>query len=418
MEKRLPAGAWTIVGLLWVVVSLNFINRVMLTTMHDSLSSSFQLTETQFGLLTAVFLWTYGLASPLAGFIADRFGRSRAIILSLFVWSLLTAVTVEVRNFHQLLILRATVGACEACYLPASLALIAGYHPGPTRSLATGINLTGMIIGSMIGGYAGRAAELYSWKAVVLWVGLAGVAYCVPLLVTLRDVPVMQREEVEQAGSPTPLWAALAELFRRNTFIGLMVYWALLGAASWMINGWTPVFLQETFHISQGRAGSAAHNYPSVAALAGMVLGGAWADKWSQHNSRGRLFVPAIGLWAMVPCMFLITHGSTLGVAVLGIVVFGITSGLTNSNMMPILCMSCGPQYRATAYGIINMAATIAGGLGVYVTGLLKDSGVSLGSILGLDKYLFAAGGIILVAMARRVPAIGSAAQPALRKPC
>jgi MFS family permease len=79
----------------------------------------------------------------LAGFLADRFNRSRVVVGSLLLWSLVTSLTGQARTFHQLLATRALMGIREAACIPAALALIAVYHRGPTRSLATGIHETG-----------------------------------------------------------------------------------------------------------------------------------------------------------------------------------------------------------------------------------------------------------------------------------
>ena len=92
------------------------------------------MSDAQFGLLTSVFLWVYGLFSPLAGFLADRFSRSRVIFISLLLWSTVTWLTGYSTTFGQLLASRVLMGITEACYIPASLALIVDYHRGTTRS--------------------------------------------------------------------------------------------------------------------------------------------------------------------------------------------------------------------------------------------------------------------------------------------
>ena len=51
------------------------------------------MTEAQFGLLTTAFLMVYAVLSPFAGFLADRFNRSRVIIVSLLAWSFVTWLT-------------------------------------------------------------------------------------------------------------------------------------------------------------------------------------------------------------------------------------------------------------------------------------------------------------------------------------
>ena len=69
--------AWVIVGVLWVIALLNYLDRLMITAMRDALKADIAMTDAQFGLLTSVFLWVYGFFSPLGGYLADRFGRSR-----------------------------------------------------------------------------------------------------------------------------------------------------------------------------------------------------------------------------------------------------------------------------------------------------------------------------------------------------
>ena len=150
LDSKLPARAWLVVGLLWAVGLLNYLDRVIVTTMRGSLVEAIPMTDAQFGLLTSVFLWVYGVLSPFAGFLADRFNRSRVILISLFAWSVITWFTAHATTFNELLITRALMGVSEACYIPAALALIADYHRGTTRSLATGVHMSGIMVGSCV----------------------------------------------------------------------------------------------------------------------------------------------------------------------------------------------------------------------------------------------------------------------------
>ena len=65
---------WIVVGLLWFVALLNYMDRQMLSTMKDAMQIDIieLQSATNFGRLMAVFLWIYGLMSPMAGIIADR----------------------------------------------------------------------------------------------------------------------------------------------------------------------------------------------------------------------------------------------------------------------------------------------------------------------------------------------------------
>lgn len=378
-DPTLPPRAWLIVGLLWVVGCLNYLDRVMITTMRGSLKESIPMTEAQFGLLTTAFLVVYAVLSPFAGYLADRFNRSRVIIGSLFVWSLITWLTAHARTYEQLLATRLLMGISEACFLPAALALVADYHRGSTRSLATGILLGGVMIGGAMGGLGGWIAERHHWSLAFSLFGLVGVGFAVVLLALLRDAP--QRAGATAIAAAIPgvrLGAAIRSLFGSRSFILAFVYWGLLGVAAWMVVGWMPTYLQEQFKLAQGEAGLIATVYVNVASLIGLAVGGAWSDRWGRTNRRACLHVTAIGLALSVPAILLVSTTSVLPVAIAGLVLYGLTIAFASAEMMPILCLILDPRYIATGFGVLNLFACTVGGLTTYAGGALRDARIDV----------------------------------------
>ena len=116
---------WIVVGLLWFVALLNYLDRQMLSTMKSAMMDDIpELAKAEnFGLLMAIFLWIYALMSPVSGIIADRFNRKRIIIASLFIWSGVTMAMGYASTFNQIYILRGIMGFSEAFYIPAALSL-------------------------------------------------------------------------------------------------------------------------------------------------------------------------------------------------------------------------------------------------------------------------------------------------------
>ena len=114
---------WVVVGLLWGVALLNYMDRQMLSTMKDAMMIDITELESaaNFGRLMAVFLWIYGFMSPVAGMIADRVNRKWLIVGSLFVWSFITLMMGYCTTFNQIYFLRALMGVSEALYIPAGL---------------------------------------------------------------------------------------------------------------------------------------------------------------------------------------------------------------------------------------------------------------------------------------------------------
>ena len=377
-EGRPALYAWLVVVMLCLVGCLNYLDRMMITTMRSSIVAAIPMSETQFGLLTSVFLWVYGLLSPVAGFLADRFSRSKVIIISLLVWSLVTWLTSQAVTFQQLLATRALMGISEACYIPAALALIMDYHPEKTKSLATGIHMGGVMFGQSLGFIGGWLAENHSWNFAFKVFGGFGIVYAMVLALTLRDSQSAIQKSTGGINKPAGFAGAIRKLFRTRSYLFAILYWGLISIVGWLVVAWLPTYFKEHFALSQSMAGVYSTGYFHSASLAGVLLGGFLADRWSRHNPRARVLVPLYGLLIGAPAIFLASNTAVLSVAIGCFMLYALTRTFTDANMMPILSMIVDARYRATAYGILNMFSCIVGGLGIYAGGMLRDADVAL----------------------------------------
>jgi predicted MFS family arabinose efflux permease len=379
ISHQLPKGAWLTVFLLFFVGTLNYLDRMMIATMRESIVSAIPMTDAQFGLLTSVFLWVYALCSPFAGFIADRFTKSRIIIGSLFVWSGVTWLTGQATTYNELLVSRALMGISEAFYIPAALSLIIDYHQGRTQSLATGMHMVGVMVGQSLGFIGGWIAEEYLWSHVFNVFGIIGILYSVFLIFTLKEPPAdFVKSPAEKEKSSVRLLEAMMALFGKRSFVYLLCFWGMMGIVSWLVMAWLPTYYKEQFHLSQKMAGVYATLYMYLPSIIGLLLGGSLADQWSKTSPYSRISVPIIGLSVAAPCIFLASNSPILFMAVIFFMVYSLTRMPVDSNLMPVLCMVVDGRYRATGYGLMNMFATCIAGVGVYATGVLRDSQIDL----------------------------------------
>lgn len=376
LSARFPMfRPWLIVALLAVVACLNYLDRVMLTTMRGSIIAAIPMSDAQFGLLTSAFLWMYALASPIGGYLADRLNRSTVIIGSLFLWSAVTWLTAHATSFNELLLTRLLMGLSEACYIPAALALITDYHRGTTRSLATGIHMVGISVGQGLGGLGGLLAERHGWAFPFSVFGLIGVVYAVVLLLTLRDQP----KTTETAGEARVAFGeALRSLFKSRAYILCLLFWALGAISTWAVLGWLPTLLAERFQLSQGAAGLSATGYLQPATWLGLVAGGMLSDFFSRRNARGRIYITIVGLLIAAPSIFLGANSHIFWAAIMGFMLWSFGTAFVNANMMPILCLVVDARYRATGYGVLNLCSCIVGGLAIYLGGALRDAHISV----------------------------------------
>lgn len=381
--------AWLVVGLLWPVALLNYLDRQMIASMKVSVMGDIKDigSEENWGHMLASFKWVYAVFSPIGGYVADRFSRKLTICGSLFVWSLITWLTGHVGSFQELYWARTAMGISEAFYIPAALAMIADYHTGSTRSRAVGVHQMGIYCGVMIGGFAGFVADApnLGWRFMFDFTGLAGVLYAVPLLFLLRDVP--RQPGAAAAASKPSAGRATSELLTNFSFILLVLYFTLPALAAWVVRDWMPAILQKAFNISQGVAGVSASLYWQAAALLSAILGGWLADRWMQRTLRGRIYVSALGMMLIIPAMFGVGNAPALNsfaLAVAALILFGIGWGFFDCNNMPILSQIARPEVRATGYGIMNFVSMLCGGVADWGFGAMTDRGVPLNLIFGV----------------------------------
>lgn len=371
---------WIVVGLLWVVALLNYMDRQMLSTMQDAMKADIvELNKAEaFGALMAIFLWIYGFMSPVAGIIADRLNRKWLVVGSLFVWSAVTFLMGYANTFHELYWLRAVMGISEALYIPSALSLIADWHQGKSRSLAIGVHMTGLYVGQAIGGFGATIAAMFSWHSTFHWFGIIGIIYSLILMLALRENPIHAIEEknsVDTGGKRPSLLSGLSILFSTWAFWIILFYFAAPSLPGWATKNWLPTLFAESLGVPMSEAGPISTITIAVSSFIGVIVGGLLSDRWVQKNIRGRVYTGAIGLGLTVPALLLLGFGHSF-VAVVGAgLLFGVGFGIFDANNMPILCQFVSAKHRGTAYGIMNMTGVFAGAAVTELLGKWTDGG-------------------------------------------
>ena len=210
---------WLVVALLWGVALLNYLDRQMLSTMRPAIQIDIPELHSaeNFGILMAIFLWIYGLMSPVSGVIADKINRKWLIVISLFVWSFVTYLMGFTSSFIELKWLRGIMGVSEAVYIPAALSLIADFHSSTTRSLAVGIHMTGLYLGQALGGFGATIAKQYSWHFTFHYFGIVGIVYALVLIIFLQEKRVAESYEKSTSDNAN-VFSGILLLFRNKSF--------------------------------------------------------------------------------------------------------------------------------------------------------------------------------------------------------
>ena len=167
VASPLIAARWYcgyVLGVLTLAYAVNVMDRSVLAVLLDSIKHTFNLTDTQLGLLGglafALFYATLGI--PIAA-LADRTSRRNVLAVCALLWSVMTALCGVAVSFPLLLAARVGTAVGEAGGTPPSHSLISDYFRPERRSTAMSVYSMGIYIGSglafILGGFVTQLAR-------------------------------------------------------------------------------------------------------------------------------------------------------------------------------------------------------------------------------------------------------------------
>jgi predicted MFS family arabinose efflux permease len=389
---------WRATIFLAAAAAINFGDRAAFSVVLAPLREELHLSDAALGVVSSLFLWSHALGSPVAGILADRFSRSRLVVLSLFLWSCFILITGASTGVGELGFLRVGLGLAECIYFPAAFALMADYHGVATRGKAMSLLSAGAQFGVVVGGAcAAFLAQRFGWRVGFYVLGGCGISLAAISGWFLRDAPTPQSISPQKVG----VGEALRYLMKVPSYYLILAKQILAEAGTWIFLGWLPLYLLENFHLKLGEAGFAGTFMLQVSLVIGIALGGWFSDRVAARDPTRRMAILGFScvIGAPFAIVFLMTPGFTVVAAAVAFASF--FRGIGTASERPAACDIIPPRYRSTALGIMNTCATSAGALGVMVAGLLKDR-FGLNAVFAGSAVLNLVAGLLLLYGVRR----------------
>jgi MFS family permease len=347
--------------------------------------------------------WAFG--GIVFGILADYIGRTRALTLTILIYSLFTGLSALAENWWQLAIFRFVTGLGLGGEWAAGAALVAEVWPDRLRARAGSILQSAAGIGFLLAAAANYWVGVYSWRYVFL-VGAVPALFVLVIRMLVKEPESWVKVREEQRRSQTRAFT-LARLFapplRRDTLVAsALAFVVLLGL--WGGTMWIPAAIREIAAASPGAGDLSAADverqasYGVILLNAGSLIGylffGPLADAIGR---RGAFLLYFVGAVCLFPITFLTTSRVDtvfLLVPFVGIFTLGVTSGF------PIYLPELFPTaVRTTGVGFCyNLGRFVTAG-GVFITGYLVGAlgsyakaatAVSLVYVVGMGVLLFA----------------------------
>ena len=345
MVSKHMALKWKIAAMVFAIAALNYADRTAIASVFPLLRTELGITDAVIAGIGSLFLWSYAIGSPFAGYIADRFSRTRIVIISLVAWSAVTALTSLVHSSSALLTTRVLLGLTECAYLPAAIALLADHHGPETRATAMGFHIAGMNLG-LIGGsaLAGYLGQQLGWRMDFVVLGGFGFVLAIMALFVLRDAP----PELAEVSTEASGLAGVLRLLRVPAYVAVIVSAMLIAVGTWMFLNWLPLYFYDRFHLSLAMSGLSSSSLLQAAAILGAVVGGYISDRFTANFPTRRVLFLALGYFCAAPFLLTFLGNSSLGVLNVSIFSYSFLKGVGSVSECPIICEVAGPRLRST----------------------------------------------------------------------
>jgi MFS family permease len=404
-RPRLPRLLREPMWVLGLVVLVDEIDKNIVRGMITPLKDEFGVGDLGISVMLSLALLFNGLVTVPAGYLADRWNRSRAVGRTVVGWSVLSALGAAALTFPMLVALRSALGFGQAVTEPSAASLLGDYYAPERRGRAFSIHQVMLLAGTGLGvAIGGGLATAFNWRIGLLVAALPGLAVAW-LVFRLREPrrgsgdllaaigggdPTLAPSEWEAAGDerPNELFDGGFRRFLRDMIVGLRadmrtimdirtMRYALVGVAALLftvtaIASWLPQYYERHLELDHGAGEAMFGVLAVVAGVPGVLVGGRVADRWAPRLTGGRLALPAVFLFVGTSLftgsyLFRMPPGATevdwsvagpayalqlVGLFVITMSIPGLRAGLTDA--LPA-------HLRGAGFGAFNLVSVVAG---------------------------------------------------------
>ncbi|MFP5108517.1 MFS transporter [Neobacillus sp. C211] len=357
----------TVLSLLFLTWIVNYLDKNSMNVAIISITKEFSLTPTQAGMVISSFFLSYAIMQLIGGWLTDKYGSKKIILVSLIVWSIFTILTGFAWSFISLIVIRFLFGLGEGSFPSASSVALAENFPKEQRGRAKGVLSAATQIGAIIAVLvAALLIQSIGWNIMFFIFGALGFLF---LLLLWKYLP----ERTAAKGNTEVQKVSYLKVLKNPTAWKLMLIYFGMSTVNWGLSSWLPSYWVNVRGLALVKTGFISM-LPVACSLIGITIS-SWAlDKMAAGKEKYLIITGAV---IGIISLYLTMNASSVPLALtyLCLAYFGV--GLTSVVLaLPLKYFS--QSTMGTTVGIMyfggQMAGTIAPTLMGYTITLFNGS--------------------------------------------
>ena len=374
---------YTILGLLFLATTINYIDRQIIGLLKPTLEKEFQWTEQDYANIVFWFQVMYAIGYLLSGRFVDKVGAKIGYGIAVLLWSLAAMAHALVKSTIGFNVVRGALGFSEGGNFPAAIKAIAEWFPAKERSLASGFMISGTTVGPILApGIVLWLANSYSWQISFIITGALGLVWLIAWYF-LYDKPEkhkrLSKEELEYINEGTEVNSGdnkvpLKELLNKKATWGFFGATFLTDPVWWFYLFWLPSFLTNNGMSKTEIAFPLTVVYAVTAILS---IAGGWLSSyfikkgWTINKSRK---VTMLICTCMALPVILIRFSSNIWLSVMIIAVAAAAQTIWKGVLLTTIADQFPKKAVSSVSGIGGLGGAVGGMLAAQAVGVLLDA--------------------------------------------
>lgn len=302
------------------------------------------------------------------GWLADKFGAKRVLLMAVIMWSIFTGLTAIAWSLTAMIVIRFLFGIGEGGFQPSSSKIIATIFPKEERGRAMSIMLTsGGIVSLIVPLLAAYLLGTIGWRMMFIIIGAIGAIIA---FIYWKYIQLPKDEAATAGTENTTNKVNFKELLKTPLMWNLIIAYFCIYAVNWGLVSWIPTYLQKNRGLDLMSIGWA-QTIPAITTIIGVYGSGYITDKLPKGMEKvlGSISCAVIGL--LLYLMFT-AKTVTLFIGYQTVVSIFIAFVIT---LLPVIVLKKLPSsITGSAMGIANTGGQLAGFVTPMAIGFMVDA--------------------------------------------
>ncbi|WNN74739.1 MFS transporter [Lysinibacillus capsici] len=357
-----------ILALLFLGWSLGNLDRYIMNYAVVSITGDLQLDASSTGIILSAFFLGYAIMQIPGGWLADKFGAKRVLLMAVITWSIFTGLTAIAWSLTAMIVIRFLFGIGEGGFQPSSSKIIATIFPKEERGRAMSIMLTsGGIVSLIVPLLAAYLLGTIGWRMMFIIIGAIGAIIA---FLYWKYIQLPQDKAATAGTENTTNKVNFKELLKTPLMWNLIIAYFCIYAVNWGLVSWIPTYLQKNRGLDLMSIGWA-QTIPAITTIIGVYGSGYIIDKLPKGMEKvlGSISCAVIGL--LLYLMFT-AKTVTLFIGYQTVVSIFIAFVIT---LLPVIVLKKLPSsITGSAMGIANTGGQLAGFVTPMAIGFMVDA--------------------------------------------